>query len=275
MLFDKNWQILYDNLVIYMNEKELTEYYNKFNEDKRLDTKHGQIEYQTGLKYIHDYLSMMNNPKIIDIGAGTGKYAITLANEGYDVTAVELVKHNLRVIESKSVKVKTYLGNATNLNKFANDSFDLVILFGPMYHLIGTDEKIKALNEAKRIVKKKGIILISYCMNEYAFLTYAIKENHLSEVMSNKKLDKNFKIISSQKDLYSFVRLEDINYLKDICNLKRLKIVAQDGPTEYYKKEINRMNNEELNLFYNYHLATCEKEELLGSSRHILDILQK
>ena len=65
-----------------MNEKNLITYYNKFNEDKRLTRRHGIIEYKTTMKYIHDYLNTMDNPKIIDIGSGTGAYSIPLANEG-------------------------------------------------------------------------------------------------------------------------------------------------------------------------------------------------
>ena len=70
-------------LVIFMNEKELINYYNKFKEDKRLDTKHGQVEFLTAIKYIEEYLKEYKNPKILDIGAGTGKYSIYLKNLGY------------------------------------------------------------------------------------------------------------------------------------------------------------------------------------------------
>ena len=56
-----------------MNEENLIEYYNKFNEDKRLTTRHGLVEFYTGIKYIEKYLKNFNNPKIIDIGAGTGR----------------------------------------------------------------------------------------------------------------------------------------------------------------------------------------------------------
>ena len=83
---------------IFMNEENLIKYYNKFNEDKRLNTRHGQVEFITSMKYIKEYLKEFNNPKILDVGAGTGKYSINLANDGYDVTALELIKHNLKVI---------------------------------------------------------------------------------------------------------------------------------------------------------------------------------
>ena len=102
-----------------MNEL-LNNYYNKFNEDKRLETRHGIVEFQTTIKYIKEVLEHFNKPKILDVGAGTGKYSLYLSNLGYDITAVELVKHNLKVIESKSKKVKTYLGNALNLEFLGN-----------------------------------------------------------------------------------------------------------------------------------------------------------
>jgi hypothetical protein len=57
--------------------------------------------------------------------------------------------------------------------------------------------------------------------------------------------------------------------------LKRVKIINQDGPTEYIKNIVNKMDDETYELFINYHLSTCERSELLGSGRHILDILEK
>ena len=79
----------------------LEEYYNKFNEDKRLDSRHGRVEFQTSMHYIHKYLDQIAEEtgknrreiRILDIGAGTGRYSIALAEEGYDVTAVDFVRH--------------------------------------------------------------------------------------------------------------------------------------------------------------------------------------
>ena len=85
-----------------MNEENLITYYNKFNEDKRLTHRHGIIEFNTTIKYIDKILKNMNNPKIIDVGAGCGKYSIYLSDKGYDVTAIELVKHNLMTLKSKN-----------------------------------------------------------------------------------------------------------------------------------------------------------------------------
>ena len=258
-----------------MNEKNLIEYYNKFNENKRLDRRHGIVEYTTAMKYIKRYLKKFKNPQIIDIGAGTGKYSIELANMGYNVTAVELVKHNLMTIKENSTKINTILGNAINLKKIKDNSYDIVILFGPMYHLISDEDKIKALNEAKRIAKPNGYIFISYYMNEYAIIKHGFMEKKIKESIKNDLVDKNFHITPKNTDLYSMVRLEDINKYKNIVGLKRVKILSQDGPTDYIRKYINDLDDEEFSIYINYHLSICERKELLGSSSHILDILKK
>ncbi len=254
-----------------MNEKNLIEHYNKHNEDKRLKTKHAQIEYVTAMEYIKKYIN--KGSSILDVGAATGAYSIPLYNDGYKVTAFELVKHNLKQIEMKNKNITCVLGNAIDLSKFEDNSFDCILLFGPMYHLISYEEKLQALKEAKRVCKTGRYIYISYCMNEYAVITHAFKEHQILNIKD--ELDENFKVLNKPTDLYTYVRLEDINKLKEDTNLERIKIINQDGPAEYLKREINSMSDEEIEMLIKYHLSTCERPELLGAGRHILDILKK
>ena len=141
--------------------------------------------------------------------------------------------------------------------------------------MISNEDKIKALSEAKRIVKENGLIFISYYMNEYAIITHGFMENTIKEDIKNNLIDYNFHITPNEDDLYSMVRLEDINYYKDTLNLKRVKILSQDGPTDYLRKIINKMDEETFEIYYKYHLSICEREELLGASSHVLDILKK
>lgn len=110
---------------------DLEAYYNKFNEEKRLDSRHGRVEFVTSMHYIHQCLDEIVKERakeeihILDIGAGTGRYSVPLAQEGFDVTAVELVKHNLGRLKQKGAGVHAYQGNAMNLKKFSDDSFDV------------------------------------------------------------------------------------------------------------------------------------------------------
>lgn len=257
---------------------ELEEYYNKFNEEKRLNSRHGQVEFRTSLKYIHKYIDTQIPPqefKILDIGAGTGRYSVALAEEGYDVTAVELVKYNLGILKSKNSSVKAMQGNALNLKKLASDQFDLTLLFGPMYHLFGFEDKLKALNEAKRVTKPGGIILVAYCMNEYGVLTYAFKEKHVLECVEAKRFTEDFHTISSKENLYDYVRTEDIAQLNAAAGLERLQIISPDGPANYMRLFLNQLTEEEFEYFIQYHMSTCERPDLIGAGAHTLDILKK
>lgn len=257
---------------------ELEEYYNKFNEEKRLNSRHGQVEFITSMKYIHKYIRPDIQPeqfKILDIGAGTGRYSVALAEEGFDVTAVELVKYNLGILKQKNSSVKAMQGNALNLKKLANDTYDLTLLFGPMYHLFGFDDKLKALNEAKRVTKPGGIILVAYCMNEYSVLTYAFKEKHILECVKQNRFTEDFHTLSTRENLYDYVRLEDINALNKESNLTRLQILSPDGPANYMRPFLNQLSEEEFDWFLKYHLSTCERQDLIGAGAHTLDILQK
>lgn len=253
---------------------KIEQYYNKFNEDKRLLSRHGQVEFNVSKKYILDCLNKFECPKLLDIGAGTGRYSIYFSELGFDVTAVELVKHNLRVLESKNSKVKCMLANALNLKKIEDNSFDVTLLFGPMYHLFSLEEKLKALSEAKRVTKNGGIILISYVTNDYAVLVHGFRDGNILESIKNGLVDKNFHILDNEDNLYSFVTKKDIDLLNEKCTLERIKLVGVDGATDYMRKDINKMSDELFEIYQKYIFSICEREELIGASSHLLDIVK-
>ena len=144
-----------------------------------------------------------------------------------------------------------------------------------MYHLYTFEDKLKALNEAKRVTKTGGVILVAYLMNEYGVISYGFKENHVVECRKDGRLNEDFHCVSEEKDLYDYVRLEDIDRLKDAADLERIQIISADGPTEYLRPVINAMDEETFKLFIEYHLSTCERYELLGAAAHTVDILRK
>lgn len=258
-----------------MKLSKLEQYYNKFNEDRRLLSRHGQVEFFVTMKYIKDFIKNFKNTKIADIGAGTGRYTQALSDLGCDVTAVELVKKNVRIIEERCNGNKVFQGNALNLKMLESESFDITLLFGPMYHLFTLEDKLKALKEAKRITKPNGLIFIAYCMNDYSVITFAFKEGNLQKVLKEKKLDDNFKTITSEEDLYSYDNLETINQIQKKSGLSRVKIFSPDGPTDYIRQSINKLSQEDFEIYIKYVTSIAERPDLLGAGSHLVDILKK
>ena len=249
-------------------KQKLTDYYNQFNEDKRLDHRHGQVEFLTSMHYIHAYVSP--GDKIIDIGTGTGRYALQLKEEGYDVTAVEYVRPNIGKLRVKDPAIKIVEASAVDLSMFADEEFDVAILFGPLYHLYAKEEKLKALKEAKRISKK--YIFTTYIMNEYSVIEYAFKQGHYKEIRY--KLSDDYRI-DDPEGLFFQMRIEEIDELNELAGLKLLKRFAADGPSDYMRRTINEMDEETFQAYLDFHLKTCERKELLGASSHVSDILTK
>ena len=255
----------------------LEEYYNSRDEEQRLLSQHGQVEYLTTMKYIRECISHFAFPDIVEVGAGTGRYSVALAKEGYSVTAVELVPHNLDVLRSKldgSEPITAMQGNALDLSVFPDRSFDLTMLLGPMYHLFTWEDKIQALSEAVRVTKPGGYILVAYCMNEPTIIQYVFLENHLDDVLGNDMLTDDWHCKSEPKEIFELVRTEDISLLNSGFPLDRVKLVATDGAAHYLRGFIDEMDPETFARWMEYHFATCERQDLVGASNHTLDILK-
>ena len=127
----------------------LVDYYNTHDEDIRLISKHGRVEFLTTVKYIEQYLK--DGMKIIEIGAATGRYSHYFAQKGFEVDAVELIEHNIEVFKTKTLpgeNVRIKQGNALDLSEYPDNSYDITLLLGPMYHLYTFEEQKKALSEA-------------------------------------------------------------------------------------------------------------------------------
>ena len=252
----------------------LETYYQNYDEDGRLLSQHGQVEYITTQKYIHEYLA----EPVLEIGAGTGRYSVTLAKEGFEVTAVDLVAHNLEILRQKldgSEKITVMQGNALDLSALPDNHFGLTLVLGPMYHLYTKADKLRALREAVRVTKPNGHIFVAYCMNEPTVIQYVFGLNKLHEVMDLKMITSDWHCVSEPKEIFELVRTEDIAELDSALPVERIKLVAADGATNYKREYIDAMDKETFAKWVEYHLATCERQDLIGASHHTLDILRK
>lgn len=256
----------------------LEDYYNSYNEEGRLLSRHGQVEYLTTMRYIRESLDGVPDPAVLEIGAGTGRYSVTLAKRGYRVTAVELVAHNLEILKSKldgTEPITAFQGNALDLSLLPDNAYDLTLLLGPMYHLYTREDKLQALSEAVRVTKSGGRILVAYCMNEPTVIQYVFGLNHLHEVMDLQMLTPDWHCVSEPKDLFELVRTEDIASLDAELPVERLKLAASDGATNYKRELIDAMDDETFQRWLDYHFSICERQDLIGASHHTLDILRK
>ena len=257
----------------------LIEFYNNYDEDNRLILKYGTIEFLTTMHYIEKYVKP--GARILEIGAGTGRYSHALARQGYTVDAVELVEHNIDIFKKNTQpdeNITIVQGNALDLSAFSDNQYDITLLLGPLYHLYTTTDKQQALSEAIRVTKSSGIIFAAYVISDGCLLDEGFNRGNINvhEYVKNGLLDsETFAAISEPKDLFELVRKENIDEIMSSFSTTRLHYVASDGLALFMREAISNMDNDTFNLFLKYHFATCERTDLVGVTSHAVDIFRK
>ena len=255
----------------------LTQYYENYDENNRLDSRYGAVEFLTTLRYIEKYLKP--GMRILEIGAATGRYSHYFARHGYRVDAVELVEHNIEIFKryiQPDENITVTQGNAKNMAGFPDNTYDITLLLGPMYHLFTEDEKLQALSEAIRVTKKGGIVFAAYCMGDASVLMYGFVRGHIHEIIEKCMLDPvTFKTFSKPWDLFELHRKEDIDSLRSHFPVTQLHFLATDGYANHMRETLAGMDAETFELFLRYHFATCERIDMIGYSNNTLDIFRK
>lgn len=255
----------------------LKDFYNNYDEDGRLLTRYGMVEYITTMKYIEKYLE--KGMRILEIGAGTGRYSHTFARKGYAVDSVELIEHNIEIFKKNTLSdenITITQGNATNLSDFESDTYDITLLLGPMYHLFDEEDKLKALSEAIRVTKKGGVIFVAYCMGDASVMNFGFVKGEIHNIIEKCMINtETFDTYSKPWDIFELYRKEDIDKLRGNFDVTQLHYLATDGYANHCRQTLEEMDEETYNLFIKYHLATCERVDLSGYSNHTLDVFRK
>ena len=148
------------------NEK-VEDFYLKVDEDSRLETRN--IEFSRSKNIISRYLRD-KNMEIADVCGGTGPYAFWLAEKGHNVHLMDLTQKHIDIAKQRSkasnIALSSYnCGDARNL-PYKDESMDLVLIMGALYHLQSKESRLKCLTEAFRVLKKDGHIICTV-INRY------------------------------------------------------------------------------------------------------------
>lgn len=250
---------------------QLNAIYEMFDEDSRLNrSQAARVEFLTTMKYIDKYLKQ--GMRILDIGAGAGEYSIALAQRGFQVDAIEFAKPNLEKFQSKisGLSIDLIEGDARDLSYYADQSFDMVLLMGPLYHLHEAADRDLAVQEAKRVLRDNGILLVAFIANDMIPLT---ELTYRPSFFSEDSYDhETFQVFNEP---FVFMTLSEMRRTVDASSLTCLHEVAVDGMSELLADTINRMSHLDYEQYLKYHFYCCEKPEHLGRTNHTLFVMQK
>ncbi len=249
-------------------------YKNLSKEDGRLfvDYKH-LTEFLLTIEYIDKYLR--DGMRILELGAATGAYSLYYAGKGYEVDALEPVKENLDILQSKitiDMKINPVLGDARDLSMYEENTFDIVLSLGPLYHLEGEDRE-KTIQEAKRVCKKGGLIYLAYISNNFTFVKCVKKfDNYVIEYKD--EIGDGFKLKDSG-NVFTFMSPDEMEKLAKQYGIEKVHHLTTDGISSLIAERINSLPEEQFNIWVEYLKTTAEREDQLGYGEHLLYIGRK
>ena len=251
-------------------------FYRSADEDGRLlRTRRGQLEYDVTMHCIHRFAGEGAN--VLELGAGTGRYSAALAKEGMHVSAVELVESNFAVLQKRAEDIKNlraYRGDALDLSRFADGSFDLTLVLGPMYHLYEPEDVHKAIDEAIRVTKPGGVLLFAF-LSVYGILYANYFQGNWAAGQEENFTD-DYRVRHFKEQLFTGYDISEFEALFRDKPVEYITTAGTDGSLEAIEGRADfALSDADFAAFSKWYLHFAEKRELLGSTHHLLYICRR
>ncbi len=246
-------------------------YYDAGEEDGRLTrSKHAYIEFFVTMHYFENLFPQ--DSRILDCCAGTGVYAFELA-KNHQVVASDLSPKNVEVMRQLQQKTpmleQIFQLDVCQLDCFADESFDVVLCMGALYHLFDEKMRIKAVQECRRVCKKGGLIVFAYLNKWGNFFNGMINNLKSMELLYQEYESGN------HEDIFYRTTAEKIDLLCEQQGLERICNIGVDHLAYLSSEKIDAMDDEQFKKLLEYQLKASTEENIAGASLHGLWIGRK
>lgn len=220
--------------------------------------------------------------KILDVGGGPGRYAFYLASVGHEVTLLDISSKNVEFAEAKAQELALPLagyihGNALDLEQFETDSFDAVLLMGPMYHLIEEQDRMQALDEALRVLKPGGVLFVAF-INRFATIFDTLIKEPQNIGTVREKLEGvlntgiNMPAGGAGFTAAYFADPSEVVPLMEAQGLKTIRYISAEGFGIQSERRMKELSAEQFALWVDLSWELAAVPTLLGSGMHMLYI---
>jgi ubiquinone/menaquinone biosynthesis C-methylase UbiE len=220
---------------------------------------------------------------LLDIGGGPGRYAVELAKKGYRITLVDLSGVSLELAKEKASEANLKLHgvikqDATDLDRVPDTSFDGVLLFGPLYHLLEESQRRQSILEAKRVLRPGGPFFATFITRFAPFRDSASRQpdwvvnehNYAHEVLKTGKHTKGQEFPNAY-----FAHPDEIQPLMESCGFKTITVLGVEGIVAGHEEEIIKLQGRDWDIWVDLNYTLGLEPSLLGASDHILYVGRK
>jgi len=221
--------------------------------------------------------------KVLDIGGGPGRYSLYLTGRGCDVTLLDLSPENVKFAGERAAEqglsLQTIVGDARDTNKLIRETYDHVLLMGPMYHLLEKSECVKAMHAALSALRQGGLIYVSF-INLIAGVIYYMKVAPEAIALPGEAA---YQECFLGKETYAgdaftkaaFMEQSEILPFMARFPLEKLHFFGQEGILSPCEKSIMSQPKEIIDQWLDLCEKIWEREELLSWSEHLMYVGRK
>ncbi|TCL57327.1 methyltransferase family protein [Kineothrix alysoides] len=256
----------------------VVESYENYHEENRLTTnKARKIEFITTSRIMNELLDG-GKKKILDCAAGTGIYAFYLQNAGHEIVATDITPRHVEIMKSQAAKegyqMRIEVMDATDMSRFADESFDIVLNMGPFYHLVDKERRLQCLKESLRVLRKGGILMTAYIPRFYVFQYVAMQDTNFLDTKLAKQLIQTGELHHNDDkcfwtDTY-YSTADEMEKLYEDSGLIIVDHFAQDGLTPQFASKADAWTQDQFNIWCEYHYSICREKSVLGASNHVI-----
>ena len=255
--------------------------YENYAEYDRL-IKH-RMEFYINLRFIKENLPTNKKQlKILDLGGGVGRYSIELTKLGHEVTLIDLADRNIReakkLCEEEGIDIFSIKqGDALDLSEFKDNSFDVVLVMAPFYHLLKEEERNQCINESKRVLKNDNGVFFSAHLTRYAFYKYVVA--NLPERID--EFDENFVHVfetglKKYNDGDNFTdnaycdNAEHVIEFMENHGFSDSEIIVSEGLVDHIEDKLNNLEEEKFLKIAELNYNICKDTHILNAGSHLL-----
>jgi SAM-dependent methyltransferase len=245
----------------------------------RLD--HYILEYATTRHYLQRFLPPPP-ARILDVGGGPGRYALLLAQQGYDVTLVDLSPRNTVWANERFLQAgversaRALIGDARDLGAYNTGQFDAVLLFGPLYHLTRASDRARAVSELRRVLRTGGMAFTMSLTRAAAI--YEGFNRWPEGVLDQDGVERllatgagfNFERNPHDFEGVYFSSVDEVSPLHESAGLRQQALVGCEAMLGGRREALERMTPNIQADWVKLVLRVCEDPSTLGASERLL-----
>lgn len=220
---------------------------------------------------------------VLDIGGGPGRYAIHLARLGYEVTLADISEAELGIARTKAQEAGVQLAqvvaaDARNLAAFESDSFDAVLMLGPLYHLLEDADRRLALGEARRVLKPGGALFAAFIMR-YAVLRFWAKYGP-ERVAADWERYKAHLVDGQVRDNFGFTdvyveRPQEVAPFVEGCGFQSIDLIGCEGIVSMIREKLDGLDGEDWERWMDVNYRLGKDPSTHGCNEHLLCVGRK